>query len=290
MLGLRFGIATFGISLLAAAPALAQNTMNGAHAEIAAAETNLNVSLGFTHTQYHENLSPGDDESGFAPGFGIGASVLVPSAFPNIDLYSALAYQFNAGNLHYNGHEVNFLTQATRPYQATDRAVFNRLEGRLGLGVPLADGALELIPYVSAGYMSWNRNIDNKGVIGTDEFYSTGLIGVGTKLDAVLTNSLVASVNAQWSGLVASHVTFNSFGFGHSTGVSGDESVSLGLDQSLSGPMHMFATANLEHFNYAGDKFNLENSFVIGNERIEIAEPVSSTTQLGVNLGISYSF
>lgn len=291
MIGLRFGLATLGFSLLTVVPALAQDVPNFSHAEIQAAETNLNLSIGFLHQGYHENLAPGDDEDGFAPGFGIGASVLLPSAFQNIDLYSALFYQFNAGNLNYNGHYVNYLSGAVTPATATDRAVFNHIEGRFGLGFPLADGELEVIPYITAGYMSWNRNIDNPGVIGTDEFYRTGLVGLGAKLDATLTSSLVVSLSAQWSALVGSQITFNNFGFGHSMGNSGDARVSLGLDQRVTGPLHVFATASLEHFNYAGDQFNVENSIPISStEALYVREPLSITTQIGVNLGVSYSF
>jgi hypothetical protein len=288
MRGLRLGVATVGISLLAAAPVLAQEVQSPSHAEIAAAETNLNISLGFMHTNYSEG--PLDSEDGFAPGFGVGASALLPSAFQNIDLYSALFYQFNAGNLNYTGHEENLLTQAVTPIKATDRAVFNHIEGRLGLGFPLADGQVEIIPYITAGYMAWNRNIDNRGAIGTDEFYRTALVGVGAKLDTTVTPSLVFSASAQFSGLVASNITFNTFNEGHTLGDSGDERVSLGLDQHVSGPLHVFATATVEHFNYAGDKFNDNNIIFAGPYAYQIAEPTSSTTQVGVNLGVSYSF
>lgn len=288
MIGLRFGRAALGMSLLTAAPVLAQDVPNFSHAEIQAAETNLNLSVGFMHTNYSEG--PPDSENGFAPGFGVGASALLPSAFQNIDLYSALFYQFNAGNLNYNGHEENLLTQAVTPAQGTDRAVFNRIEGRLGLGFPLANGQVEIIPYITAGYMSWNRNIDNAGPIGTDEFYRTALVGVGAKVDATVTSSLVLSASAQFSGLVASNVTFDSFDEGHTMGDSGDERVSLGLNQSVSGPLHVFASATVDHFNYAGDKFNDNNIIVAGPYAYQIAEPTSSTTQVGVNLGVSYSF
>jgi hypothetical protein len=254
----------------------------------AAAETNLNVSIGFLHTNYTEG--PPDSESGIGPGFGVGGSALLPSTFQNIDLYSALFYQFNAGNLNYNGHEINLITQQETPLKATDRAVFNHIEGRLGLGFPLAQGQVEIIPYITAGYMAWNRNIDNKGVIGTDEFYRTALVGLGIKLDATVTPSLVFSATAQFSGLVASNITFNTFDEGHTMGDSGDERVTLGLDQHVSGPLHVFATASVEHFNYAGDKFNDNNIIFAGPFAYQIAEPTSTTTQVGVNLGISYSF
>jgi hypothetical protein len=266
---------TLGIALLAPAPSLAQN-MRSSHAEIAAAETNLNISVGFMHTQYSEG--PLDAESGYTPGFGVGASVLLPSAFPNIDYYSALSYQFNAGNLTYNGH---YLVSGL-PLTASDHAVFNRLEARLGIGLPLADGAVEAIPYIAAGYQSWNRNDSNNGTISTDEFYSSGLAGGGLKLDIPITATVVASGSAELLGMFGAHVSSDSFGNGFSMGTSAQERVSLGLDDALNGPLHLQASADWTHFNYAGSKPSVAT--------YGLYEPLSTTTQFGVNLGIAYSF
>jgi hypothetical protein len=275
MRGLRFGIATFGISLLAAAPVLAQQ-LQTSHAEIAAAETNLNVSVGFMHTQYSEG--PPDAESGYTPGFTVGGSVLLPSVWTNIDLYSSLAYQFNAGNLTYNGH---YLVSGL-PVTATDHAVFNHIDARLGLGLPLAGGALEAIPFLAAGYQSWNRNVENKGVIGTDEFYSSALVGGGVKLDVPITATVVASGTAEMLGMVGNHLSADSLGIGWNMGNSAQERISLGLDDALSGPLHLQASADWAHFNYAGSKPTAET--------YGYYEPLSTTTQFGVNLGVAYSF
>ena len=275
MRGLRLGILVSGIALLAAAPAFAQQESN-AHAAIAAAETNINLSVGFMHTGYSEG--PSDSENGFTPGFRIGASVLLPSAFPNIDLYSALFYQFNAGNLTYNGH---YLVSG-QTVTATDHAVFNNIRARFGLGLPLAGGAVEAIPYLTGGYQSWNRNIENKGIVGTDEFYSTGLVGGGLKLDIPLTATIVASGSAEALALVGAHISYNSLGIGADMGSSAQERVSLGLDDALSGPLHLQASADWTHFNYAGNKPSYAS--------YGYYEPLSNTTQVGVNLGLSYSF
>lgn len=275
MRGLRLGIATFGISFFAAAPVLAQSISNP-HAEIAAAETNINISANFMHTNYSEG--PPDSESGFTPGFGVGGSVLVPSAFTNIDLYSALSYQFNAGNLNYDGH---YLVSGL-PVTATDNAVFNNVNARLGLGFPLAGGSMELIPYVSLGYQSWNRNINNPGIVGTDEFYSAGMAGGGLKLDIPITATIVASGSAELLGMFGTHISLNSIGIGFDMGNSGQERVSLGVDDALSGPLHLQASANVSHFNYAGSKPSYAS--------YGYYEPTSTTTQVSINLGVSYSF
>ena len=275
MLASRFGIAVLGVSLFATAPALAQE-LSSSHAEIAAAETNLNISVGFMHTNYSEGAL--DSENGFTPGFGVGAGVLLPAAWPNIDYYSAFSYRFNAGNLTYNGH---YLFSGA-PLTATDRAVFNNIDARIGLGFPLNGGALEVIPFLAAGYQSWNRNIDVNHALSTDEFYSSALVGGGVKLDVPLTSSIVASGSAEMLAMVGNHIDGNSIGVDFGMGNSAQERVSLGVDDALYGPWHLQATANLSHFNYAGSKPTVET--------YGFYEPLSNTTQVGVNLGVSYSF
>lgn len=275
------GALTVGISVLAAAPAMAQ-MFASPHAEIAAAETNINISLGFMHTGYSEG--PPDSESGFTPGFSVGGSVLLPSAFTNIDLYTALAYQFHAGNLTYTGH---YLISG-EPVTATDNAVFNNINARFGLGFPLAGGALEAIPYITMGYQAWNRNINNPGVIGTDEFYSAGMAGGGMKLDVPVTGTIVVSGTADMVGMFGVHLSADSLGTGFSLGNSAQQRVSLGVDDALSGPLHVFANAGWTHFNYAGSKPSPSTYIpALGGE---IFEPLSTTNQVTVNLGVSYSF
>ena len=267
-------------------PYAAINSELALHQEILAAETNLNISGAFMHTQYHENLLPGDDENGYTGGFGVGASVLLPHllVFPNIDLYSALSYDFSAGNLDYGGH---YLASGL-PVQATDHAVFNRIEGRFGLGFPLI-GGLEVIPFIAAGYQSWNRNIENPGQIGTDEFYRAGLLGGGAEAGRAADPGLVVSASAEmlgadrgqcrastmWISATASAVPARS--------VSGSGWTTPSTVRSTSS-----ATANWEHFNYAGNKPTLSTYYAPC--RCEYYEPLSTTTQFGVNLGVAYSF
>ncbi len=264
-----------------------ENAELARHQEILAAETNLNLSGAFMHTQYHENAQPGsgDDENGWTGGFGVGASVLLPRllVFPNDDLYAALSYDFSAGNLTYGGH---YLFSGL-PLQATDNAVFNRLEGRLGIGIPLIGGS-ELIPFIAAGYQSWNRNINNPAQIGTDEFYNTGLLGGGLKWDAPLTPRLVFSASAEALALIAGNVAFNNTHISHGLGGSAEERVTLGLDYAVQGPFHVFGNVDWEHFNYAG--YKPTNSTYFAPCDCAFYEPLSTTTQFGMNLGVAYSF
>jgi hypothetical protein len=250
------------------------------HQAITAAETSVNIAAAFMHTQYHENSDPnsGDDENGFSAAFQVGANALLPNIMVfNTDLYTSLSYEFSAGNLDYGGHYLI----SNAPAMATDRAVFNRIEARIGVGFPLAHG-VEVIPFFAAGYQAWNRNIETKNTIGSDEFYSSGLFGVGVKLDVPLNSVIVVSATGEFLGLVGTNITNNNFDFNHTMGPSGEERFELGLDYAVQGPFHVFGTAYLEHFNYSG--------FKGGPNTYYLYEPLSTTTQFGANIGVGYSF
>jgi hypothetical protein len=269
------------------------NSEAARHAEIMAAETNLNISGSVMHTQYHENANPGsgDDENGITGGFGVGASVLLPNmlVFKNADLYAALNYDFSTGNLQYGGH----LLANGQPSQSTDNAVFNRIEARLGIGFPLIGGA-EFIPFIAGGYQSWNRNIkDKSSPYGTNEFYDTGLLGGGFKLDIPVTDKFVLSGSAEVLALIAGNVSFNNLEINHGLGGSAEERLTLGGDYAVHGPFHAFINGFWEHFNYAGNKPTLSTySTTCPNNYsgCEYYEPLSTTTQFGVNIGAAYSF
>jgi hypothetical protein len=263
------------LAVMLASPALA------AAPEIAQAETAVDLNAGVTNTRYHENLVPGDDENGVTPGFGVGAAALLPLLRGwNPDLYTALNYDFDAGNLHYSGHYV--LSGA--PTTATDNAVFNRVEAKLGLGYQFPGIGVELIPFFAAGYQSWNRNINSKGVTGTDEFYHSALLGGGMRLDLPITPGWVGSVDGEVLGLVGGGIALNNFGSDQDFGASGAQRVSLGLDDALSGRFHLTGTLSWQHFNYSGSKPQVVEFVYL------IHEPLSVTTQMGINLGLAYSF
>jgi hypothetical protein len=248
---------------------------------VAQAETAVTLDAQVMHTQYHENLDPGDDENGFTPGFGIGASALVPLLRGwNPDLYTALNYDFDAGNLHYSGHYL--FTGA--PVTATDNAVFNRIEVKIGLGYQIPGNGIELIPFLAAGYQAWNRNINNKGAIGTDEFYHSAMAGGGVRLDLPVTQAFVASFDGEILGLVGGGITESNLGVDQDFGPSGAQRVSLGLDDAFDGRFHLTGTLFWQHFTYSGSKPQVFDFIYL------LHEPLSSTVQLGASFGIAYSF
>jgi len=257
-----------------------------AHDEIIAAESTLSLSAGFMHTQYHENAKPGtgDDETGFSYGVGAGVSGLVPNPVIRADLYTALSYDFDAGNITYGGHYL----YSGLPATATDNAVFNRLELRLGPGFALADG-LEVIPFVAGGYQAWNRNINQKDEIGSDEFYRAGLLGGGLKLDYAATPQLVLSATGEMLAVVGGGTRSSDLGLNFEFGPTGEERVELGADYAVSGPFHVFGRFDWEHFDYSGSKLSAA-TLDIGGFGYKFYEPLSTTTQFGANMGVEYSF
>jgi hypothetical protein len=268
---------SFGLLLTASAalPAAA------AVPEVAQAETTVRLDAGAMHTQYHENVTPGDDENGFTPGFGVGASALLPLMRGwSPDLYTALDYDFDAGNIHYGGHYVF----SGAPASATDNAVFNQLEAKIGLGYQFTGIGIELVPFIAAGYQAWNRNINNKGVIGTDEFYRSGLVGAGVRLDLPLTTALVASFDGESLALVGGSIALNNFNTNQSFGPTGSQRISLGLDDAFDGRFHFTGSLFWQHYTYSGSKPQVYDFIYL------LHEPLSTTTQFGANVGVAYSF
>jgi hypothetical protein len=247
---------------------------------VQAAETTLTFDAAAMHTQYHENLQVGDDESGYTAGFGIGASLLQPldpRRRDGLDYYAAMAYDFHAGNIKYAGHY-----QSGVPADADDRTVFQRIELRMGVGVPLILGA-EFIPFAAGGYQAWNRNVDGPNSYYGGEFYRSFLFGAGFKFDVPLTPTLVTSATAELLGLAGGGITGNGYDFGRGFGVTPQERFELGLDDAVTQHFHVFTRAYWEHFNYSGTRPQYYTTYYI-------YEPFSTTTQFGVNLGAAYSF
>jgi hypothetical protein len=247
---------------------------------VQAIETSINIDAAYMHTQYHENLHPtGDDENGFSPGFGVSIGSLLPIR-PGYspDLYTYLGYDFSAGDIHYDGHYI----LSGLPVAATDNAVFNRIEARIGLGYPLADG-VEIIPFVAGGYQAWNRNINNRGVIGTDEFYHSGLFGAGVKLDVPVSPTVVVSATGEIMGLAGGGITANGTDFGRGFGVTPLERFELSAADQITPRWHVTGSAYVERFNYSGTHPEYFPGYYV-------YEPLSTTTQFGFTVGVGYSF
>jgi hypothetical protein len=264
----------------------AQGFAMSGHDAIIAAESTISLSAGFMHTQYHENATPGtgDDESGFTYGLGAGISGLIPNPIIRADLYTALQYDFDAGNITYGGHYL----YSGLPAEATDNAVFNRLEARFGVGFPVGDD-VELIPFVAGGYQAWNRNVNQKDEIGSDEFYRAGLMGGGLKLDIAASPRLVFSATGEALAVVGGGTRSNDLGLNFEFGPTGEERFEIGADYAVTRPFHVFTRLDWEHFNYSGSKLSAA-TLDIGGFGYKFYEPLSTTTQFGANVGVAYSF
>jgi hypothetical protein len=265
---------------LAVAGCLAAPATRAASPEVAAAETSLSISLGATGIDYKEDIRPQTDkENGAVPGIGVAMSGLVPYG-ANTDLYSYLGYSFSAGPIGYNG----FTQPVYQKLNATDNAVFNRIEARLGVGVPLQSGA-EVIPFIAGGYQAWNRNVDSKITIDGGEFYHAYLVGAGVKLDVPVNPQLIVSGTVEAFGMFGAHIENDGIGFSDGLGNAGEEKITLGADYAITPRWHTFADAYFEHFNYAGSKpdYNVFPGFYV-------IEPISTTYQYGGDVGVGFSF
>jgi len=265
-------------------------TAHAASLEVQNAESTVYFDTGFMHQQYHENISPGDDESGSTPGFGIGFSVLRstnPRNLGAIDLYALLDYHLNGGNINYSGHTqiFNGYNFDYAPLSATDHAIFQNVEARIGAGFPLVGGG-ESIPFLSLGYQSWSRDVTSDEVGPSSELYHEGAFGGGWKFDLPVGKTLVASATGQILALAGGGISAGSSTLG-TFGVSPEEKLELGLDDAITPRWHVFAKANLTHYTYPGT--SPQFYYADGYEFYEY-EPTSTTTQFGLNVGVGYSF
>jgi hypothetical protein len=267
---------------LAAAAFLAAPLAHAASPEVYAAENNLSANVGYNITHYSENLTPGDSEAGDEPGFGVGGSYLGSSHPGNpgaLDFYTALNYQFNAGSIKYTGHYL----YSGDPVDATDNAVFQRIEARIGAGFPIIGGG-ESIPFLVGGYQSWNRNINNKGQIGTDEFYHSGLLGLGWKFDQPVGDGFTLSALLEGYGLVGGGITATDVPpgiFPATFNVTPEINLEFEADKAFGPHLHLFYRVSGEHFTYSGTRIDAYTYYY---------EPSSETTQGSFLVGAKYSF
>jgi opacity protein-like surface antigen len=261
-----------GLLALRAVPAA-----QAANPAISASETSAQLGLTAGYSNYEENVFPQDTENGALLGFHAGLSALSRSNLSAIglrDLYIGIEYDFSAGFLNYHG---NLQTAGFPPYRANDNDYYNTAIVRLGLGRPVS-GRAEIIPYIAGGYQNWYRNI--AGRAGYGEFYQSGLIGGGIKLDFTTGPTLVWSVSAESLAEIGAGVSVPSQDFSGDFGTSARERVSLDADYRLTDAWHAFAGLGITHYEYSGSKPNSFGSY----------EPLSTTFQINSQFGISYGF
>ncbi len=270
------------LATLAVAPAAMAQGMAGAN-PIVAANNEIGVAATGTLMNYQEHLpSPSDIESGWMPGFAVKYS-LMGDYFPSLpNLYFAVNYQFNSGDIAYHG-----ALQNGTPLEGTDSATANWVLARLGMGFPLAQSWM-FTPYIAGGYQNWDRNL--QGPHGYTEKYNAGLVGAGLMLQYAPTAQLVLSANAQGlavigGGMTPSGTLFQDWLGTASFGSSGQERISLDADYRLNSSWHVYGGLNFTHFNYTGGALNSPLAQLLG-----YMEPPSSTNLFGMELGVAYGF
>jgi opacity protein-like surface antigen len=277
------GVRTFGLmggcrfllggGIVLAAMAAAQ----AAPPAIDAAETSVRLGLTAGYDSYEENVRPQDTETGALLGLEAGASALTPSALGGLgwpDLYASVSYGFSAGLLHYKG---NLQNPQQTPYYARDTSYFNTVIVRLGLGRPIS-GNMEIIPYAAGGYQNWSRNVG--GFAGYGEYYQSGLIGGGLKLDVAATPLLVVSAVAEGFAVVGGTISVPSQDFSAGFGASAQERVSLDADYRINNGWHAYAGLGLVHNDFTGSKPDGSGAY----------EPLSTNLQVDSMLGLAYGF
>ncbi len=261
------------IAVLAASAA----TFGVAHADTSNAIRALNnsVSLAATGTlmNYQEHINPGpsDTESGWMPGFKIAGSYM-----DHQNIYLHLGYEYNSGNIHYDG--ANLETGA--PAYTTDRATTQRLLGKVGYGFWLSRN-MAITPYVAAGFQSWNRNLLITG--GQEiEDYSSALIGAGALFQYHMMPRLTLAADAEVLAVTGGGMTPHITGItapSANFGTSGEEKVGLDANYRIDGPVSLFTGLSFTHFNYTG-----------GSMGPYFMEPSSSTNRFGMEAGVRYNF
>ncbi|MBU2731697.1 hypothetical protein [Acidithiobacillus ferridurans] len=270
------------VVILAVAPAAMAQRMTELN-PILSANNEIGLAATGTLMNYQERLpSPSDIESGWMPGFAAKYTLMGDyfSSLPN--LYFAVNYQFNSGDIAYHG-----ALQNTTPLEGTDSATTNWVLARLGMGLPLAQSWM-FTPYMAGGYQNWNRNL--QGPYGYTEKYSAGLVGVGLMLQYAPTAQLVLSANAQGLAVIGGGMTPSGTPLQDrlgtaSFGSSGQERISLDADYRLNSRWHVYGGLNFTHFNYTGGALNSPLA-----QFLDYTEPPSSTNLFGMQLGVAYGF
>lgn len=252
-------------------------SVRAADTAVVAAESAVRLGLSGGYGNYEENVSPQDTEAGALLGGSFDLSDLRPGVLGRwefSDVYADASYGFVGGFLNYKG---NLQNNQETPYRAEDRADYNTVIVRLGVGRPLAGGR-ELIPYVAVGYQNWYRNVG--GPSATGEYYQAGLIGSGLRFDVLVNSALVLSAFAEGFAVVGGTISAPSEEFRGNFGTSAEERVGLDADYRLDGPWHAYAGLGVEHYNYTGSK----------PDGMGVYEPSSSTMQLNSTIGLSFGF
>jgi hypothetical protein len=185
-----------------------------------------------------------------------------------------MGYDFSAGFLNYKG---NLQAPGYPPYHATDNAYTNTAIVRLGLGAALNNG-MEIIPYLAGGYQNWYRNVGGAG--GYSEFYQSGLLGGGIKLDLATSPVLVLSAAAEGLAVIGGDISVPSQDFSGDFGNTAEERVSLDADYRLSNAWHAFAGLGVTHYEYSGTKPSVSGLY----------EPLSTTLEINSMFGLAYGF
>jgi len=241
---------------------------------INAMESTVNLGLTSGYGGFEEDIQPRIRGGGPLLGVSAGVSELMPTGPGWPDLYTSVAYNVTGSFFHDESTEGGASPLA---HTAAQNGVYNTAIVRLGLGSPLS-GSSELIPYIAGGYQNWHRG--SGGAPGYKEFYQSGIVGLGVRLDVAANQLWVVTAAAEGLAVLGGSVSAASPDFSGTLGPSAEERVSLDADYRLNGAWHAFAGLGLTHYGYAGTKLS-----PAGTE-----DPLSNSLQVNSTFGVAYGF
>lgn len=277
-------LATAG-AVFCASQALAGDVYQSPQNPIVAANNEVGLAAVGTLMNYQEHITPGpsDIESGWMPGFSVKYSLMGDyfKSMPS-NLYFAVNYQFNSGNISYQG-----ALQDGQPYDGTDSATTNRVLARLGKGFTL-NSTMMLTPYIAGGYQDWNRQL--LGPHGYTEDYHSSLVGAGLMFQYAITPRLVSGVNIEGLAMIGGGIKVHEspiveelLGTTANFGTSGQEKISADIDYRVYQNWHLYGGLSYTHFNYTGGD-------IVGGLINASSEPLSSTNLFNMEAGLAYQF
>ncbi len=252
-----------------------------------AADNEVGIAAVGTLQNYQEALpSPSDTESGWMPGFRFelsGINPVLPSSASLV--YFSVRYQYNSGNLNYQG----FSLATHQPVSTTDAATLQQVSVRIGKGFQLGSRGL-LIPYFQYRFQDWERSLQN--AIGQREHYESNSAGVGLLGQWTPAHRWVLTGDLAWadgfSGTV--HGTHGILSPVLPLHPGSTLQAGLTADYRFQGPWHLFAGLKFVHYSYAGSPpfyGYVPSAHALAGP---LREPGSQTNLFSALFGVAYHF
>ncbi len=260
---------------------------------ITSANSEAGIFFAETQSNYSENIvSPygSDVENGMMPGFGVKLSDNFDLLGIN-NLYISFNYRHTSGQTQYEDG-INYISAGH---------VTDNIGIKLGKTFFL-NSAMAVTPYVFGGYRSWHRTVP--GGVANPETYTNWNIGAGGKFQWAITRHMVLSANGGIGEQVGGNINANTqmlyeetngmlFPSSLDTSLASRPYYTLGVgaDYRVTNHLHLFANAQYTDLMYGGSSLHkyLGTGYYTGYYAT-LREPSSQTSNLGIDMGVAYSW